>query len=84
MVELFDEEYIQMAYHKRLQREIKAEVTAEIKAEVKAKVAAEVKEKVREKERRSVRKLCQKGFSAEEIADISEVPVETVKQWIEL
>lgn len=88
MMELFDEEYIQMAYHKRLQREIKAEVTAEIKAEVaaevKAKVAAEVKEKVREKERRSVRKLCQKGFSAEEIADISEVPVETVKQWIEL
>lgn len=72
MMELFDEEYIQMAYHERLQKEITAKVTAEVAAEAV------------EKERRSAKKLYQKGFSVEEIADISEASVETVKQWLEL
>ena len=76
MMALFDEEYIQMAYHKRLRREVEAAVKEEVKAEV--------KEEVTEKEKRSAKKLYQKGFPVEEIADISEVSVETVKQWLEL
>lgn len=87
MMALFDEEYIQRAYHKRLKREA-AEATEKAVKEATEKAVKETTEKVTtnavEKEKRSAKKLYQMGVPVENIAEASEVSVETVKQWIGL
>ena len=41
-------------------------------------------DKAIEKEKKLAKKLYQKGFSLEDIAEVSEVSVEVVKQWFDL
>lgn len=92
MMALFDEEYIQRAYWKRVVNEtteavteaVTKEVTKEVTEAVTKKVADAMTKEAAEKEKRSARKLYQKGVSIGDIAEASEVPVETVKQWLEL
>lgn len=100
MMALFDEEYIQQAYRNRLidettkevTKEVTQKVTKEVTKEVTKKVTKEVTEAVTkemtdkaiEKEKKLAKKLYQKGFSLEDIAEVSEVSVEVVKQWFDL
>ena len=67
MMALFDEEYIQEAYRNRITEAVTKEMT----------------DKAVEKEKRSARKLYQRGFSLEDIAEVSEVSVEIIKQWLD-
>lgn len=80
MMALFDEEYIQQAYRKRLIDETTKEVTKEVTEAV----TKEMTDKAIEKEKKLAKKLYQKGFSLEDIAEVSEVSVEVVKQWFDL
>ena len=75
MMALFDEEYIQQAYRHRLIDETTKEVTEAVKKEM--------TDKAIEKEKKLAKKLYQKGFSLEDIAEVSEVSVEVVKQWFD-
>ncbi len=75
MMALFDEEYIQQAYRHRLIDETTKEVTEA--------VTKEMTDKAIEKEKKIAKKLYQKGFSLEDIAEVSEVSVEVVKQWFD-
>ncbi|NBH32978.1 hypothetical protein D3Z58_05330 [Clostridiaceae bacterium] len=75
MMALFDEEYIQQAYRHRLIDETTKEVTEA--------VTKEMTDKAIEKEKKLAKKLYQKGFSLEDIAEVSEVSVEVVKQWFD-
>lgn len=75
MMALFDEEYIQQAYRNRLIDETTKEVTEA--------VTKEMTDKAIEKEKKLAKKLYQKGFSLEDIAEVSEVSVEVVKQWFD-
>ena len=99
MMALFDEEYIQEAYRNRIINETTEEVTKEVTKEVTEAVTKTVTEAVTktvteavtkemtdkavEKEKRSARKLYQRGFSLEDIAEVSEVSVEIIKQWLD-
>ncbi len=80
MMALFDEEYIQQAYRNRLIDETTKEVTKEVTEAV----TKEMTDKAIEKEKKLAKKLYQKGFSLEDIAEVSEVSVEVVKQWFDL
>ncbi|NBH18715.1 hypothetical protein D3Z55_14955 [Clostridiaceae bacterium] len=79
MMALFDEEYIQQAYRNRLIDETTKEVTKEVTEAV----TKEMTDKAIEKEKKLAKKLYQKGFSLEDIAEVSEVSVEVVKQWFD-
>ena len=88
MMALFDEEYIQQAYRNRLidetTKEVTKEVTKKVTKEVTEAVTKEMTDKAIEKEKKLAKKLYQKGFSLEDIAEVSEVSVEVVKQWFDL
>ena len=69
---LFDDEYIYRTYvaSKEKEAEERAERKAEKRAEKKAKEVT--------------RKLYEKGSSPEDIAEILDVPMEEIKQWLGL
>ena len=80
MFQLFDDDYILKVHIENEKRE--AAKKAAKKAEKKAKKEAE--KKAAEKARQMAKKMYQKGNSLEDIADVLEVPVEMVEQWLEL
>ena len=58
-------------------------VTEAVTKTVTEAVTKEMTDKAVEKEKRSARKLYQRGFSLEDIAEVSEVSVEIIKQWLD-
>lgn len=74
MMTLFDDEYIQMAYHHRLAKELREEMAEEVRQEVveevRQEVAAEVRQEVMAEVRESAEKMLRSGrISMDEISE---------------